>query len=60
MTTKDIMNLSQSMTALAIASESMKLANQKKRTSKDFIKSGTNSMIGTSLLKANASFIGEL
>ena len=54
------MNLSQSMTALAIASESMKLANQKKRTSKDFIKSGTNSMIGSSLLKANASFIGEL
>jgi hypothetical protein len=57
---KEIMNVSQSMTALAIANNSMKLANKKKATTKDFVNTGFNSIIGTNLLKANVSFIGEL
>lgn len=60
MTVKDIINLSQSMNALAIASSNIKLANKKKISTKDLIKTGTSNFVGTSLLKANASFIGEL
>lgn len=57
---KDILKLSQTMNALAIAGDSFKLANKKNKTTKDFVGYGTKSIIGTSLMKANASFIGEI
>ena len=60
MSVKDIMNLSQNMNALAVASHNIKLANKKKTTTKDFIKAGSTNLVGTSLLKANDSLIGEL
>jgi hypothetical protein len=60
MTVKDIMNISQNMQALAIASESIKLANKKKKSTKDFVDNANNIMIGSALLKANSDFIGSL
>ena len=58
--TKDILKVSQNMQALAIAADSVKLAKKKKKKTKDYINSGFNSMVGTSMLKANADFIGMI
>ena len=59
-TAKDLMNLAQSMNALAIASDSYSYATNKKKTAKGFVSHGTNAMIGSSFLKANAQLIGSL
>ena len=58
--TKDILNVSQSMQALAIAGDSIKFANKKKKSTGDFLKQGTKTLVGTSLLKANAEFLGGI
>ena len=57
---KDIMNISQSMNAMAIAGHNMKLAQKKNTSSKDFIKAGMTNVVGTSFLKVNADLIGGL
>lgn len=57
---KDIMNVSQSMNAMAIASHNLKLAKKKRTTTKDFLGAGMANIAGTSMLQANAYLIGGL
>ena len=57
---KDIMNVSQAMQATALTTHNLKFAMKKKKSIKEFIDVGATNIMGTSLLKANADFIGGL
>lgn len=57
---KEIAKTSLDMQGLALAMHSYRLANKKNKTTKDFVKHGSTSIVGTSLMKANAEFLGGL
>ena len=59
MSNKDILNIAQTMQSLAIANESIKLVNKKKKV-KDFLDVGIKTNIGTSFIKINADLIDSL
>lgn len=52
--------LAQTGQALAVAGQGMKLATKKKKTTKDFVKTGLNTIVGTSFIRVQGSLISGL
>ena len=60
MTYKEILNLIPLTQSTALLGENMKLLKKKKKSSKDFIGTGVKNIVGSALIKEQASFIGSI
>lgn len=54
MTTKTLLQVARDIQAVALLKENIKLAEKKKKKTKDFVKMGATNIIGIELLKAQA------
>lgn len=57
---KEILKIAPLVQSTYLVGENMKLLKKKKRTSKDFIKTGVHTIIGAEFIKAESDLIGGM
>jgi hypothetical protein len=58
-TTNDLLRIGNTMMAVNLVGANLKAVKKKKKTTKDIVDLGVSNLVGSSLIKANADFIGE-
>ena len=60
MSVKDLMNVIPMIQSASLVGENIKVLNKKKIGSKDIVSLGIKNVVGTSLIKMESDFIGDL